>query len=74
MVQKTEPAVLEDTTSGDWERGCVMEVAETEVRVLLYESLRNEWFPHASLILAPGQDSYWASEAIQDAILPLAHL
>ena len=72
MVQNTEPTLLEETTSGEWERGCVMEVAETEVRVLLYESLRNEWFPRTALVLDPTQDTYWASEAIQDAILPLA--
>ena len=48
-----------------------MEVSETEVRILLYESLRNEWFPHTSLVLDPTQKGYWAAEAIQEAYLPL---
>ena len=56
MVKKPEPTLLEDTSSEGWERGCVMEVSETEVRVLLYESLRNEWLPHTSLVLDPTQE------------------
>ena len=60
MVRRTE-----DPTE-ELELGCVMEVGESVLRVLLYRNMENEWFSHDKLLLDPATDNYWASQAIHE--------
>ena len=60
MVRRT------NDPSGEPESGCVMEIGETRLRVLLYETMENEWFSHEQLTLDPGTETYWASQAIHE--------
>ncbi len=42
------------------EDGCVLEVTELQVRVLIYRIMQSEWFSHSDVRHSAGQAAYWA--------------
>ena len=41
------------------EDGCVLEVTELQVRVLIYRIMQSEWFSHSDVKHSAGQAAYW---------------